>query len=240
VTSVFRILISSGPGYSSRKRGYKGFPRSAAALTPGPFGLPRTSRSFRQLYFGFAPMNRHRETPRPSPFRANFGSEEGICREWVIGSCCPKLPRIYSKGNWAPAGDDWQGLLLGSGRPFPPEQLPADVAEVDVGIEALRRAVWIVRQHRRDQRREIEQFGSRQAHQFGQGSHTHYFLHCFDRANRGLLTEATATETAAASLATGTKRRGALALQPLAGERRQMAGRERTRLGRASWRKARE
>jgi bifunctional non-homologous end joining protein LigD len=50
--------------------------------------------------------------------------------------------------------------------------------------------------------------------------HTHYFLHRFDRANRGLLTEATATETAGASPATGTKRRSAWHLQPLAGERR--------------------
>jgi hypothetical protein len=46
------------------------------------------------------------------------------------------------------------------------------------------------------------------------------FLRRFDRANRGLLTEATATETAAASRATGTKRRSASALaamQPVNG-----------------------
>jgi hypothetical protein len=41
----------------------------------------------------------------------------------------------------APAGDDRQGQLLASGRPFPPQQLQANIAQVDVGIEALRRAI---------------------------------------------------------------------------------------------------
>jgi hypothetical protein len=41
----------------------------------------------------------------------------------------------------------------------------------------------------------------------------------FDRANRGLLTEASATKEAGASLATGTKRRSAEHLRPSADER---------------------
>src|SRR3984885_15472284 len=108
----------------------------------------------------------------------------------------------------------------------------------------LRRLTWalkrygersgLVRQHRRDQRREIEQFGSRQAHQFGQGSHTHYFLHRFDRANRGLLTEATATETAAASLATGTKRRSDSAIAAMS-RRTVRHGRKKDGIG-VEWR----
>jgi len=56
------------------------------------------------------------------------------------------------------------------------------------------------------------------------------FLHRFDRANRGLLTEATATETAGASLATGTKRRSASALAAIS-RRTAPNGRKKDEIG---------
>src|ERR1700679_2266474 len=56
------------------------------------------------------------------------------------------------------------------------------------------------------------------------------FLHRIDRANRGLLTEATATETAGASPATGTKRRSASALAAIS-RRTAPNGRKKDEIG---------
>jgi hypothetical protein len=55
----------------------------------------------------------------------------------------------------------------------------------------------------------IAKFVPCQVHQFGNRPVKHRFLHRVDRANRGLLTEAPATEEADASLATATKWRSA-------------------------------
>jgi hypothetical protein len=91
-----------------------------------------------------------------------------------------------------------------------------------------------MRQHGRDPRREIKKLSLRQAHQFGLGMHTHRFSNRFDRANRGLLTEATATETTAASLATGTKRRSDSAIAAMS-RRTVRHGRKKDGIG-VEWR----
>jgi hypothetical protein len=106
------------------------------------------------------------------------------------------------------------------GRHFVPSQHTADIVQATLGIVPLRRAFRMIPQRHRDLAFEPTEFAPGEPHQLAYWHYSHFFLHHFDRANRGLLVEARAPEEAGASLATGTKWRSASALAPIADERR--------------------
>ena len=133
----------------------------------------------------FASMSRHppvrRTTPGKWRSRCCASSKASRGRKKAISLRCfdRRLPLPVSGRG-----------ICASGRKVAPREDGADVAQIDERRRALRRSFAEGRQGGGDLGRETAKLGSSHAHQFVQCQHLHCFLHRFDRANRGLLTEA--------------------------------------------------